>query len=147
VVGEFMVNRCFYSFPFFLLTCFNYACCSTWSWTTNFGQKLWQHQDIYVIIYKGNFKHDTKRGLMWQWTFHKSFVLLELWCDCSCLKKKLKKFKGVRCIFIGYDERIKGYRLYNLVRQYAIISYFINPYNLIIKSLFQVWILDKIKWF
>jgi hypothetical protein len=31
--------------------------------------------------------------------------------------------KGVKCIFIGYCENTKGYRLYNLISQYVIISH------------------------
>jgi hypothetical protein len=31
--------------------------------------------------------------------------------------------KGVKCIFISYNEETKGYRLYNFVSQYAIINH------------------------
>jgi hypothetical protein len=31
-------------------------------------------------------------------------------------------FKGVKCIFISYCENTKGYRLYNPISQYVIIS-------------------------
>jgi hypothetical protein len=31
-------------------------------------------------------------------------------------------FKGVKFIFIGYCEETNGYRLYNLISQYVIIS-------------------------
>ncbi len=30
--------------------------------------------------------------------------------------------KGVKCIFIGYCEKIKGYRSYNPISQYVIIN-------------------------
>jgi len=44
-------------------------------------------------------------------------------CICSYAKgNKDKNFKGVKCIFIGYCEKIKGYKLYNLISQYVIIN-------------------------
>jgi hypothetical protein len=30
--------------------------------------------------------------------------------------------KGVKCIFIGYCEEVRGYELYNLINQCAIIN-------------------------
>jgi hypothetical protein len=50
-------------------------------------------------------------------------VCFWLCCICSCAKgNKDKDFKGVKCIFIGYCEETKGYKLYNLISQYVIIS-------------------------
>jgi hypothetical protein len=56
-------------------------------------------------------------------TFYKSFGCFWLCCICSCVKKTKDKTvsKYVKCIFIGYCEKIEGY-LYNLISQYVIIS-------------------------
>jgi hypothetical protein len=48
--------------------------------------------------------------------------------------------KSVKCIFIGYCEEIKGYKLYNLINQYVIIScdvIFSDPNKLMGKWWFQ----------
>ncbi len=59
-------------------------------------------------------------------------------------------FKTVKCIFIDYCEKIKGYRLYNPINQYVIITHdviFDDPKNLMGKWWFQGWILDQNKCF
>jgi hypothetical protein len=59
--------------------------------------------------------------------------------------------KGVKCIFISYCKEIKGYKLYNLIIQYVIISCNVifnefGNFNMG-KQWFQGWILDQYKWF
>jgi hypothetical protein len=67
-------------------------------------------------------------------------ILKEVWCgytpsishlhvfDCVAFvhvpKETRTKLdaKGVKCIFINYCEGTKGYKLYNLINQYVIIS-------------------------
>jgi len=56
-------------------------------------------------------------------TFYKSFGCFLLCCICSHVKRNKDKIvsKYVKCIFIGYCEKTKGY-LYNLISQYVIIN-------------------------
>ncbi len=52
------------------------------------------------------------------------FFMLRLFMRKKKGKKKVKlASKGVKCIFISYNEHTKGYRLYNFVSQYAIINH------------------------
>jgi hypothetical protein len=51
--------------------------------------------------------------------------------------------KGVKCIFIGYCEETKGYKLYNLINQYVIINcdvIFDESINFSMEKWFQGWI-------
>lgn len=47
-----------------------------------------------------------------------------MWHTYSCQKEKRKKFdeKGEKCIFIGYSEQSKAYKLYNPITKNVIIS-------------------------
>jgi len=76
-----------------------------------------------------------------------SMILEEVWCEYTLSKSHLCVFgcvtcvhvpkeartkldsKGVKCIFINYCEKTKGYRLYNPINQYVIINVMLSLMN------------------